>query len=176
MLPTATTMTIFALLHIGGPYHSVQVTSPRDIFLWHLNQLPIEYLQKNVLWRHRLARSVIILQTRKIWFVVWCLHQTTSIEYVNRLYSGIYCYATLCYDISMIIYDYFMFMSSHRGCKGHTCWKCCWSFVQPMEVVFMHIRVYWTQIIPSTHSCNITQCFITIYSTIECVNIVYCRR
>jgi hypothetical protein len=32
MLPTAATMRFFALLHIGGHYHSVHVTSPEDIF------------------------------------------------------------------------------------------------------------------------------------------------
>ena len=156
MLPTAAIMRFFALLHIGGRRHSVQVTSPESIFLWRLHQLSIQCILKNALGRHGLGHSVINLPTRKAWFAVWCLHQTTAIEHVNRLDRSIYCNITLYYDMIMIIYYYFMLVSPRRGSKGPTCRKNCSSFVRPREVVFMHNRVYWTQIIPSTHSQNIT--------------------
>ena len=159
MLPTAATMRFFALLHIGGPYHSVQVTSPCDIFWWRLHRLSIQCIPKNVTWRHRLGRSVINLPTRKAWFVVWCLHQTTAIEHVNRLDRSIYCNVTLYNDMLMIIYHYFMLVSPRIGSKGPTRRKKCSSFVRPREVVFMHIMGHWTQLITSTHSHNINQCY-----------------
>jgi hypothetical protein len=157
MLPTASTMRFFALLHIGGPYHSVHVTSPRDIFWWHLHWLSIQCILKNVPRRHQLEHSVINLQTRKASFVVWCLCQTTAIEHVNRLVSSKYCYITLYNDTLMIIYHYFMLVSPRRGSKEPTRWKNCSAFVPPREDVFMHIMGHWTQLIPSTHSHSIKQ-------------------
>ena len=136
MLPTAAIMRFFALLHIGGRRHSVQVTSPESIFLWRLHQLSIQCILKNVPRRHQLEHSVINLQTRKASFVVWCLCQTTAIEHVNRLDSSKYCYITLYNDTLMIIYHYFMLVSPRRGSKGPTCRKNCSSFVHPREVVY----------------------------------------